>query len=669
MFGVSRAVHELRTRMQSSMDSMIANTPKESKLREAHQEMQAALQRAFLDMLDLNSARQAGQKSRNVPGASSDFIRTFAKRAQWHDSTISNFYTAREYTRAFDGMRANIKELGSTDSVMATKGQEIADELAMRFSNSMKTVNAPVIHALSAFGHNFYLALSPAYMIGNMLQPSIMSLPFMGGRYGFVKTAKAMKGATVDVMKVLGKSLADSYQADGVRGVVEAKLSFAGSNMGKAELDFVNHLIRSGIVDATQFHELGRLARGESSTAATWARTMSSFNHYSEVMNRLTTGLTAYRLSAESKGGRKLSEAERLDYAINVINRTQFGYQQQNEARYLGKHGVAGAYTPLAFQFQKFAFFTTQNYIRLFSDGFIEKNLPADQKAEARRALAGTMTAAALVAGTMGLPFATVVAAVANGMSDDDRDARARYRMWLASVFGDQMAELIAKGPISRGLGIDLTGSLGQQDLIPGSRFAADRRAFDDKVKDISKSMLGPAINGGFDIYSGLMKVKDGDLMAGLKQVLPRALKGPTEAANTAMHDGFTNKAGQKLDVPVHGADYAKMVLGWTPRQKAEQSEANFYYQSELGQRKQDKKKAVAEVKRDAEAGNYDAMAATVAAWNYAHPDNPITSVNSLLQSTARGTALGSMTGSGIIESNSKHLPILRKYGYANVED
>ena len=104
--------------------------------------------------------------------------------------------------------------------------------------------------------------------------------------------------------------------------------------------------------------------------------------------------------------------------------------------------------------------------------------------------------------------------------------------------------------------------------------------------------MLGPAVNAGFDIYSGVEKAKAGDVMGGIKAMIPRALKGPVEAVRTAEEGAFVNKSGTTLPIPVTGWDYFKMALGLTPARKAEQSEANFYYQSELSQAKQDKRRA-----------------------------------------------------------------------------
>lgn len=661
MFGVSKALDELRTRMNQRFDSKLSAAPAGSRLREAYEDMRNMLTQEFLDMLEVNSARQVNQQRKGTLGYSADYLQNFSKRAQWADSSISNYYTMRQYSQAFSKMQAEINDLGYTHPDQQVMGQEMHDELAARFSNSLKPNTSPVAHALSVFGHNFYLALSPAYAIGNLLQPYMITLPLLGGRHGFVKSSKAMFAATRDATKLVSQALKQGFSEAGPRGLLDAKLDPAAAGMSADEVSFLQHLIRSGIVDATQSQELARMAKGESSTAATWAKTMSAFNHYTEVMNRLSAGLAAYRLQKAAGKGDSLS------YAVDVVRRTQYDYAEHNKARLIGRHGVLGAATPLFMQFQTFAFFTMEHYLRMFKDGFIGNELSAGERAEARKALVGTLTTTAMVTGTMGLPFATVLAALANATGDDDKDARARYREWLDTVFGKDMAEIVAKGALSRGvLGVDMTGALGQQDLLPGSRWMADRRQWDDKVKDMSKSMLGPAINAGFDMYSGAEAVKNGDIMGGIKALLPRALKGPAEALRTANAGGFVNKAGQPLPIPVTDWDYLKMAGGFTPQTKAEQSEANFFYQSELGQRKQDKARVKQQMIRAQQDGDFGELSDLIQQFAAEHPGEVPPAIASTIRAQMRGRMAASLSGTGILESNQHHFPLLSGYTWAN---
>ena len=80
----------------------------------------------------------------------------------------------------------------------------------------------------------------------------------------------------------------------------------------------------------------------------------------------------------------------------------------------------------------------------------------------------------------MGLPFATIIARAIEALAGDDDepyDAKVAYQTWLASVFGDRVGEVLAKG-VPRAAGVDLSRS-GLQDLLPFSQFLADRRRWE----------------------------------------------------------------------------------------------------------------------------------------------------------------------------------------------
>lgn len=659
-FGTGKMLKELRSRLESRFSEM--KNHKSPQMKAAYDAVLASLTDAMLDMLEVNSARQANQKREGVPGYSKNYLQNFAKRAQWHEASIANTYTSDLFTDAFREMQTAVDERQKVSAFEAERGQLVHDELATRFSNALKPVDAPFIHALSVFGNNFYLALSPAYAIGNLMQPYMLTLPYLGGRYGFVKAAKTMARSSRDTAKIMSQAIAQGWGAGGWRGVLDAKIDPKGTGLTKQEVDFVAHLLRSGVVDATQAHELGRMAEGDVSSGATAAKAVSLFNHYTEVGNRLSAGLAAYRMASDR------AEDARRQYAIETVGATQFNYTDNNTARAIGRHGFVGAATPLFMQFQRFAFFMMEQYARLTNEAFLNANVPPAERKAARRALGGTLAAAALVGGTLGLPFVTALVALANAFrgDDDDRDLRAMYRDWLADTFGKDLGEIVAKGALPRGvLGIELTGMLGQQDLLPGSAFAADRRNWEDKMKDQSRTMLGPALNAGFDIYGGLLHIKDGNLLEGVKAVLPRALKGPAEAVRTADAGAFVNKAGQPLPMPVEWADYAKMALGFTPAKKAEQSEANFYYQSELTQRKQDKAKATKQIVKSFDRGDLEGAMERLFEYQQRNPDNPIQNLGAMQAARARGRAMAEL-GPGILESNKNNLPLLQNYLWAN---
>jgi hypothetical protein len=149
----------------------------------------------------------------------------------------------------------------------------------------------------------------------------------------------------------------------------------------------------------------------------------------------------------------------------------------------LSRNGFLGKLTPLATQFMKYTAMLNEKLYR-------EVHAAVGGDAEARRFLAGHLAMTTVFAGTLGLPFASVFASTYDRLKDwvagDDQpsDIQASFRNGLADVFGKGVAEIIARGT-PRAAGIDLSTRVGEQDILPFSKFIADRRDLKDSLKDL----------------------------------------------------------------------------------------------------------------------------------------------------------------------------------------
>jgi hypothetical protein len=309
-----------------------------------------------------------------------------------------------------------------------------------------------------------------------------------------------------------------------------------------------------------------------------------------------------------------------------------------------------------------------EHYIRLLDQGWLNKSdtLSAEDRAAAKKAMYGTLAMTGAIAGTMGLPFANVLAVAVNAFADDDdkKDARSDYRGFLANVFGKDVAEVVAHG-VTRVAGFDISASAGHQDLLPGTRFLADRRAFQDKIKDGSLTMMGPAINGALDIVGGLTHIMDGNLKQGFETALPRALKGVYKAQDMARTGVYEDKAGNALPIPISPWDIGVQVAGFTPAKKSDRAEANFYYQAEQSLTKQAKARMLNTATKAYERGDmeeFDQAVAEIEQYNLRNPEQAITGLSERLASRARGRAFAAMQPSAIIERSAKHLSGISAY-------
>jgi len=218
--------------------------------------------------------------------------------------------------------------------------------------------------------------------------------------------------------------------------------------------------------------------------------------------------------------------------------------------------------------------FHTKMIEKLYSEthAFLKGATPEERR-QAGVFLAGHLVATTLLAGSLGLPMAGAFAGAYDKLANlftgkDDHDIEGSYRTWLASTFGKQTGEAIAKGIPRAFAGIDLA-HLGDQNLLPLTSLLTDKRKFEDAEDDFYKSMAGSLAGEMGEFYLGGRDLLNGDYMMGLQKILPEGIKGLAEGAYINEH-GYINAAGQKLPVSAGGLNVLKEVLGFKPGELAE---------------------------------------------------------------------------------------------------
>lgn len=625
------------------------------------------LRKAALELYPDTSA-QGALATRNqggTPGYDADFLRNFAKRAETMSSMLANTYTLPKYDESFNTMRTEVEGLETGEHGVA--GRAVLDEMRKRYQNSLTPIDTPVISSARAFGYHMFLAMSPAFALINLLQPYQLTLPYLGGRYGFVQSFKEMQSATAKAASILHQTLKQSvlkgYGAGGVKGALLGTLDLDfvidKSGLSVGEQKFVHDLMASGQLSKMQSVELGQLASGESGAKATTLKVLSLNGQYSEVINRLTAGIAAYNL-AEGKQG-----VDATAVGIAAVRDTQYDYSDRNTGRAWGRHGVLGKVTPLMTSFQNYAFQTMELGLREIKQ--VVTGTPQEKK-EAFLSLTGMMVTTSLLAGTLGLPFANVVARIVDGMlgdDDDPSDVKSAYRRWLADVFGNEVGEAIARGAPRAWLGFDLSTRAGMQDLLPGSRFLADRRSAKDAISDGALGLLGPAVSAGSSLVLGLGQVMDGRVLDGLITLMPTAVQGPLKAARAEVR-GFTNSTGVVLPMEVTPWDTLVQSAGFTPSKKAEQSEVNFAMRQSEAILKRTKARLANAFYRAVESGgDTTEELQAILKFNRKNPQYRIEPQRGL-QARAKERAVAGLSDTGIA-TLPKYLPTLDKYKFANI--
>ncbi len=534
-------------------------------------------------------------KRYEVPGYNKDMIRNYAHRWRVGAISLSNVASSPKFNKAFVEMRSQVNQaqvveegVEQTDPVMLN---DIVREMQKRDASTPINDTADTYDKLRAFSHAYFLGFSPAYGMINMTQLGVVALPELAKKHGYTKSFGAMRRAGTSAIKILKAVAGEAYQLGPKRwadvAITEDVLRKAGLN--SAEINFALQMLATGTIDiGSAARALGQIAEDrEGSKTDIALKYASAIGMYTETFSRLTTALAARELH----GGTAESAAR---YATDVVSNSMFDYQSWNTARQLGKKGFLGPVTPIVTQFMSYsAQLTEKLYSEVVAAAGRKKAGESDADAavrrkEAWRFLGGHLAAVTALAGTMGLPFATAFAAaferLVDAFDDDDEpyDATAAYRNFVSSVFGNEIGEVVARG-LPRALGFDISARAGEQNLLPFSEFLADRRPWKESVETYAGRSLGAVPSMFSNIITGGGKLADGDLLGGMKDVLPIAFKGPIETYRMTS-EGYVDTKGNKIPISPGASSYLWQLLGFAPAERAEYSEARADQASRRGE-------------------------------------------------------------------------------------
>jgi hypothetical protein len=205
----------------------------------------------------------------------------------------------------------------------------------------------------------------------------------------------------------------------------------------------------------------------------------------------------------------------------------------------------------------------------------------------AAKFLAGHLAMTTVFAGMLGLPFATVMASAYDRLhdlfdqGDEPSDIMASFRNGLADMFGKGAAEVIARGT-PRLAGVDLSTRVGEQDILPFSKFIADRRDLKDSLKDLESRAWGAPSSMMLNMATGAQRVAQGDLVGGFRQMLPLGLSSMVKAYQMT-DKGYTDSKGNVLPMTPSAQSILAQAVGFNPAPNAEYNEARSDQMNRVG--------------------------------------------------------------------------------------
>lgn len=522
--------------------------------------VQDDIYQSFLKTLPEMSLRKHAIHRANVPGYDENALRTFAKNSFHGAHQLARLRFGHQMSSMVEAMGMNVEnwrkgaEFGGATSQKAldvAHADALLSELKKRHDWIMSPKDTNAANVANAIGFMYYLGASPSSAVVFLTQNAQMTLPALGAKHGWGKSAPALGAAMRDAIRT-GGNIDRTLKTDEERTAYK---------IFKERGDITN----------TQAHTLAGLAEGNAlqSTPA-WAkvmRGMAFFMHKADMINRGAAGMAAFRL--ERAAGTSFDDS--VKYASDIINGTHGDYSNANRARFM-----QGSVGKVLFQFKNYALMMAWNAYRNLHQSF--KGETPEVRQMARRTFTGMMGMAATLSGAMGLPFYGIARSVGNtyhaafGDENEPWDFDTEFRGWLGDHLGKDAGNVVAGGAFNPVAGFDL----GSRVSLSDEWFREPDHELEgkDAYYNLLESLAGPMGSLVKNLYVGTKLIGDGHMERGLETIMPKPIKDTMKATRFAK-EGVNTINGDPIIDDITTSEELMQVLGFTPTRLADQYKEN----------------------------------------------------------------------------------------------
>jgi hypothetical protein len=549
--------------------SFVNNVLRTLEANKVNPEVTDEVMRLFLDALPESSFAQAFRKRKNTPGFSFDATSAFYTRSMSMAHQLANLeYGAKAYK-----LRDEINE-----HVKKTNNTEIARGLADELNNHIESLVRPEIPTWSKAATSLTFAWTLGFNVSsamvNMSQVPLVMMPYLGGKYGYPETTKALGAAT---RLFFGSGLKRNANmtvptADG-KSKIELRAGFSLDNYDFDAKDTPPEVKR--LKELSQVAEdYGLLSRSmtsdilqmdNKSTALDRVNAWSGFIfHHGERMNRQVSLIASYNLELEQmeKAGKKIDSAARTEAAKNAVKISELmnGGASAGSAPLLAKSGAG----KILFMYKRYG--ATMYYMMFKTAREAMKSEDKQIRQAAMRQIAGTFASAGLMAGVQGLPMFGVMAAIYNIFKgDDDDDAETAARKWLG--------EGMYNGALNYLTGTAVANRIGLSDLLINSTGYKEQ---DNALLSMVQLLGGPAYGVADRIQQGIKLINEGQVERGLERIAPSALANVMKGYRFGT-EGATTLRGDPITSDIGAGSAVGQMLGLAPAEYSRQLEINAF--------------------------------------------------------------------------------------------
>lgn len=560
----------------------------------ASEQLRAAVEEMYLESLPEFSFRKSMLQRENIMGASKEMLAAYATRyagAAHNLATIKESVALNKSWETLKALRTTFSEAGDVVNTI-----ELNDKLVRE-----RTSNTPgnrALNYISDLNSFFSLALAPAYVLTNLMQPAMISIPYMAGLsdrngkgIGIVKASDYMKEAysgtagyfskrgmqdfVTEFRRLAGKESGDTGLNDHVNDLInkfgktaqERQLLQELMDRGRLDFSFLN-----SIQDAMHDGELGR-------RFSALTRLGMAFPQQVEAMNRVVSALAMYRMVMKEQGLDHNSAVMQTDA---MVRKTQLDYSRKNRP-VLFNRPLMG----LVLQFRLYA----QGMYMLFIENaarIVYNRNPGD-RAQGFRTIGYLMGTHAAIGGLTGItplvyPAKMALFALSKALGDDEEDLKWKtaddmLNDMASDLFGADGGRAVMNG-LPTLFNVDVSDRLGLPQLIDTRYTGITER--DTPANQFDKTFLylmGSPYSNARRVFGAVAgtagALQDGDPSKAYKAAaagLPAGMRAGVRAMNAGA-EGIVDKDGDVF-VSVDQLDWGDLAIMGAGLQTADVAQA-----------------------------------------------------------------------------------------------
>ena len=524
--------------------------------------------RVFLETLPESSFAQAFRTRLGTLGFDTDATHVFYTKSISMAHQLGNLEYGAKMYKLRDAMEEHVNTKAKTE-----EARLLFDTLDRHIKTMVAPDIAPWSKVATSTAFGFTLGFNVSSALVNLTQLPMVVMPYLGGKYGYVESNKALGYAT---RTFLGSGLKrraamagseertdlkagyslDNYNFIGFDDAVAAHVKKTGREpTAKERLQFAADAgLTEDILDLRELAEIsskfGLLSRSvagdvlemnKDDSVLTRINNWSGFIfHHGERMNRQVAMIASYKLELDRmrKDGKELTTEDRQAAAKEAIRLTELlnGGATANSAPLLAKNSLG----KIVFMYKRYG---VSMYYMLFKTTRDAMSSEDPQvRAAAKRQIAGIYASSALLAGVQGIPMFGVAAAMYNlfAKEDDEDDFETAARKY--------MGEGMFNGALNYLTGTAVANRIGLTDLLLHS---TGYREQDNPVLSFLQLAGGPVYGVADRMTRGAKLIMEGEVQRGMEQVMPaafgnvaKAYRFSTEGANTLRGDPIVGDIG-----------------------------------------------------------------------------------------------------------------------------